>query len=567
MSAVVVKWIDGLKVAATNPASMAVTVAPGCIEVDGKIVTTEGIASLPLPASPRLSLHDQYYTLESEGSVSPCGWDGSGRRGSNFKLYQMRVPGTLKVYSVDRKLIYTKDQDYVSDDYWGSIKVKPGGKLKTGDPVLLDYDIYTCRYHLVYVDGSGKIRLIEGDWRRMEETGLLLPDPPELPGDGLALASIFVSWGADAVYERTCTLQIESNPSDGKTAGLAAFDLQSRHLDYQPRSYAISRQKSNDLEVVIHSELCEYALADASADCGPKRDSTKRDSITQTVLENGELDVPCLRGDGKPVYWNVRLPWQQLLEDYPQLNRVTVNTTPPHIMDLRFTTGSRQESLKNITIEANNAVHPEWLPALDQKQEIQMCFIGESTTNGGDWPLLIAKHLHRLYPGKKIFTTNASDGGYSSVYGYSHTQRMQSLVTHFDFVFVEYLINDTGSESGKINEAMTGIVEYVKLHYPEAVIVIMAGNGGNPMYIPCYNPRDFERVYELHRQVARDHQAVFIGMYDHFCQLDQWGIYFLTELKENMINHPYSSSAIEGTQWDQLMASAFIQWLEGVREA
>ncbi|MBP1991717.1 SGNH/GDSL hydrolase family protein [Paenibacillus eucommiae] len=562
-----VKWIEGLKVSQTNPAGMAVTITAGVIEADGNRIAVEGIERLLLTPSRQLALREQFYTLEREGKTSPCGWNWSGRRGSNFKPYQLRVPGSLRVYGVDRQTEYVPDEDYVYDDYWGSVMVKPGGRLKVNETVLLDYDVYTCRYDLIYADASGRIGAQEGEWRYGDETNLLLPDSPQPPGHATALASIFIPWGAAAVHERKCI--IEYSDSKGQWKNAEGFAWDSRHIDYQPRTYEVkiggrdddihdddihgsgSNTHDNGNQVVdVRTAFCAYGRAEGQ-------------SLIQPVLENGEVDLPVAREDGPPVFWQVRLPWRRLLAEYPELTCAKVHTFPANVMDLRGMDLTLEGIIKQVTIEENHAIGIEWLTSLANKKDIHLCFHGESTTYGGDWPLLITKQLHQLFPDKRIYSSNSADGGHSSVHGITHVKRTQSILIEqsYDIIFIDYLINDTGCSSEDIYVAMTGIVDWVREHNPQAVIVIIALNGGNPMFIPAYNPANFQRVYDIHRKVAEACGVVFIGMYDYFRHLDRWGIYCLTELKENMINHPYSDTRIDGTLWDQRVAAVFIRWL------
>ncbi|WP_135552531.1 SGNH/GDSL hydrolase family protein [Paenibacillus cymbidii] len=532
-------WREGLLVTPTEPPGMAVAVQPGAIEANGRRIDIAGVERLPLAPPPVLQLRGHYYALEREGEKSPCGWDGSGRRGSNFKPYQMRVPGTLRVTSVDGLTTYAADADYVQDDYWGSVKAKPGGRLKVGDTVLLDYDAYTCRYHTIYVDEVGRIGVAAGSWRYGDETNLLLPEPPPAPAGSVALASVFVPWGAEAVYARSCHAVYEG--------GEGRLDWESRHLDYRPRVYEID---ATGADIRVSTLRCAYGEEPGRA-------------LAAALEESGELDLPVAKADGTPVYWGVRMPWREWTAAYPLARRVTVRTYPANIMDLRGGAQAADNVLSRVKFEENGVALADWRAGLLAKPELHVCFLGESTTYGGDWTLLIVQRLQQLLPGVAVHWSNPSDGGHSSVRGFASVQRTKSFGHEYDIVFVEYLINDTGCEDEAIHAAMTGIVEWTRGRNPHALVVLLAGNGGNPMFIPRYNPAQFERVYRIHRAVAREQGALFVGMYDYFRELDRLGTYFLTVLKENMINHPYSSTAIDGTPWDRLTAEAFVRWLTG----
>lgn len=536
------QWREGLRVAQTNPPAMAVTVAPGVIEADGARIEVAGAERLPLAPPPVLRMRGHYYTLEREGDKSPCGWDMSGRRGSDFKPYQMRVPGTLRVRSEDGQTVYAADEDYVYDDYYGSVKAKPGGRLRVGDTVLLDYDTYTCRYHTVYAGADGIIGVAEGDWRYGDETNLLLPDPPAAPEGAVPLASVFVPWGATAVYERSCFAEIEGgSPAPGR------FVWDSRHIDWRPRVYEVSAAGEG---VVIATDLCAYGNE-------PGRE------LTQPIEENGEADLPVARADGTPVYWGVRFPWRAWRAAHPQADRVRVHTQPANIMDIRRGESTLACAMRQVETAENGADFPAWLASIAGKKELQLCFLGESTTYGGDWPLLIVQGMQRLLPANKVFWSNPSVGGYASDRGLSSVKKNRTFGHTYDIVFVEYLINDTSCGNEHIHDAMTGIVRWVRGRDPHALVVIIAASGGNPMLGPHYNPEQFERVYRVHRAVAEEQGAMFIGVYPYFRRLDEAGVYFLTVLKENMLNHPYSSTAINGTWWDEIMAEAFLRWIRG----
>lgn len=181
---------SGLAVVPATPASMKVIVEPGSIVTGDRVIELAEAYSVPIREAGQRQFIKQVYQIQGEGTASPSGWNGENIRGSGGMPYQRMVPGSLQVYSRDRKKRYMPEVDYIQDSYWGTIKRHPQGEIKAGEELSLDYAVWLCRYDAIVMLEDGTIQVVEGDSEAPESRELLLPEPPAVEA-GFVLAHVF----------------------------------------------------------------------------------------------------------------------------------------------------------------------------------------------------------------------------------------------------------------------------------------------------------------------------------------------------------------------------------------
>ena len=96
------------------------------------------------------------------------------------------APASLRVRAADGTEL-VRGKDWEVDDHWGTVGRLAGGAVADKEPVLLDYDYYPNRIHLVVVDGTGKARLVLG------EPGVGIQLLPEKRADEMHLATVWLT--------------------------------------------------------------------------------------------------------------------------------------------------------------------------------------------------------------------------------------------------------------------------------------------------------------------------------------------------------------------------------------
>lgn len=111
-------------------------------------------------------------------------------------------------------------------------------------------------------------------------------------------------------------------------------------------------------------------------------------------------------------------------------------------------------------IQVRNGL-PVFLKKLQDKRPVVIGYLGGSITAAAGYRVQTTEWLQRMYPGVAIQSFNAGVGGTGSSLG---VFRLQYDVLRFrpDLVFVEFAVNDAGSDSLRIGRAMEGIVRQVK---------------------------------------------------------------------------------------------------------
>ena len=164
--------IGGKQVAFTQPAALTETPVPS-LEVKGEKVA---IGDDP----PHLFDHGtKLKELVSDVTTLPGALD----------------PASLVVWSAPTapRQQYKLNTDYLLDPTWGEISRKPGGSIPAGATVYVDYKIRQVRLDTVEVRPDGKVELKTGTPAKTS------PTPAAADPDSVAIATVFLDYGADSV--------------------------------------------------------------------------------------------------------------------------------------------------------------------------------------------------------------------------------------------------------------------------------------------------------------------------------------------------------------------------------
>ncbi|WP_127580097.1 SGNH/GDSL hydrolase family protein [Paenibacillus koleovorans] len=542
--------VEGLRITSTAPASMAVVVQPGqWRRADGTTMAIEEPVRLPIRSAGQRLLHRQAYKIKGQAERSPAGWNGENIRGSGGDPYQRMVPGTLSVYNADRTVLYTADRDYVHDYYWGTIKRHPQGRIENGDKLSLDYAVWLCRYDAVVLTDEGRLVVVEGNEEAPESRELMLPEPP-LVRDGLVLAHVFVAWGTDAIYDGGS--RVRGNSSVGDSVAEEMPRLTGRYEDTECRTYCV--------EVVEGNPQATFVRIGATGEDYGLGVSLQADTMRWSepfAWETGSpLPLWLNSAYGHHIDWGLALDWA-LMEraSLPVGRRFEVEAVPELIFDLRFL--EKREPVESIPVERGEGLGSVIDKFRAGSEPLRIAFFGESTTRSGHWPYQVIRGLKQLYPATRIFSSNVAVGGESSTRGRFRMDE-EVLPLNPDLTFVEYMINDscTGDLTA-IRESMSEIVE--RLQAGGSHVVILSHNGMNPLFWEKGNSGNYMRFHRLYRELAEQYRCSFIGGYAYFHRLHEYGKHYLTELKGNMVNHPYGNVDAEWGPFDEATSSAIMR--------
>ncbi|MEX2459853.1 MAG: hypothetical protein WD469_00900 [Paenibacillaceae bacterium] len=89
--------------------------------------------------------------------------------------------------------------------------------------------------------------------------------------------------------------------------------------------------------------------------------------------------------------------------------------------------------------------------------------------------------------------------------------------------------------------------------------LIVTNNGMNRLFSIYGSKRNFFIFHEMYRRLAAEYEVSFVGGYVYFERLHHYGKYYLTELKGNMVNHPYGNEDITWGPFDQLLSNAILR--------
>lgn len=526
---------EGLTVRETSPASLAVRVDSGWLLAgEGRRVELREEATLPIRPGGTRSYRRQSYVLKGMAESGPAGWNGDGLRGGGGVPYQRMVPGSLIVRDRERGTVYVDGKDYISDCYWGTIKARAGGRLAEGASLSLDYDVYLCRYDAVVLDEDGGVRIVEGMSEPQELRELLLPDPPRVT-DGIVLAHVFTGWGRDAITSGTIVLE-----------GNGGAEVSGAYRDMTPRVYEVEvvSAEARRLTAVIGGTGEDYGAL-------PALSVRTRRLAEPLVVERGSaLPLLCATAYGRPVDWGLGL---RLGPDARPGDRFSVRAEPRMIYNLAEPGGC--DPVGEVTIRHFERLR-RTLGKLAAGAPTAIALFGESTTRWGHWPYLLRDGLERL-GAARVSTINAAVGGENSSRG-SGRLDAEVLSQQPDLVIVEYMINDATLGQPEASErALRDIVR--RIVAAGADCLIATHNGMNPLFSLNGSGRNFKVYHQLYERIADEEGCAFAGGYALFEKLETYGRYFLTELKGNMINHPYGNVDPRWGDFDKAMARAIVR--------
>ncbi|MGB8169845.1 MAG: GDSL-type esterase/lipase family protein [Chthoniobacteraceae bacterium] len=176
-SLVCAPWLRGIEITA---AGSAIVVAKG--------------ASLPVAPAPILSVSDEPVKLSVD---KPVGWS----KGTRLQACNARdvnasgsfVPGSLEIRRSKSGELLKEGEDYLVDADWGHVGLGPTSRVTAEDTVFASYRYSLLRMDTVQVSAEGKASLKQG------EPHISAPVPPEADAGSLAVAHVFVGYGATEV--------------------------------------------------------------------------------------------------------------------------------------------------------------------------------------------------------------------------------------------------------------------------------------------------------------------------------------------------------------------------------
>ncbi len=531
----------GLRVKGEDSPSWRVIVEQGSVILaDQSSICVEEEQSLAVNPPGRRSFVNQTYAIVGEASQSPCFWNTEDIRGSGGAPYQRMVPGSLRVYNADRSKLYRPDCDYSYDYYWGTVKRHPHGAIAENEILSLDYEVWLCRYDTVVLQADGRVMIAEGQTEAPESRELLLPDPPQIK-EGIALAYVFTGWGEEALYNG----EIRVLEENSLYPHLQLPQVYGRYMDATPREYyveVLSATKADRLEVRIAAMGRDYGLEQVLTE------ENMRWLEAQAVVKDERVKLLLKSAYGYSVDWGLSLDFTAIpLERLRVGTTYRITATPHSIYPIDF---PATNSLDLIPFE-NTRFLEGFREKLFSGMPVRVAFYGESTSRTGRWPYLFVRSLREMYPDTVIHTSNVAIGGENSSKGAWRYEREVRSVKP-DLVAVEYMLNDAWDSAEQREAGMRRILG--SLREDGIPCLLLTNNGMNPAFGRSFD--EVGEVHQLYRRLAREYGCAFIGGYEYFRQLHRCGIYFLTELKGNMINHPYGNVDPEWGSFDCVLARA-----------
>jgi hypothetical protein len=463
------------------------------------------------------------------------------------------VPGTLKVWNADRTILFLPEQDYVHDNYWGTIKKHPDGAIPEGAKLSLDYEVWLCRYDAVVVDAAGadnrmELCIVEGDVEAMESRELLLPDPPAVRS-GYVLAHVFLGWGQTRIYYGDSYVVL---PTGDFAEPASSFPvLSGTYRDMVARTYII------EILAPYKEGQLWLRMGATGEDYGSGRmfdTSTLRWTEPMICEKKSKIPLVLVSAYGCLVDWGLEIDLSYMDNSQLPENRIIEVVALPHmVFDLRNQAGAFEDLIPIERFEILIPIRNK----LTSGNPVRIAFYGESTTRNGRWPYQLMEGLRQSFPQAVIKSSNIAVSGENSLVG---IRRLQAEVLNLqpDLVIVEYMINDTCTgKPDEVEQTQRRIIESIQSI--GAVCMLVAGNGMNPLFSSHGSSRQFHATYETYKQLAAEHKCAFVGGYQLFSRLHQFGIYFLTELKGNMINHPYGNIDPHWGLFDRVLSRSILK--------
>lgn len=105
----------------------------------------------------------------------------------------------------------------------------------------------------------------------------------------------------------------------------------------------------------------------------------------------------------------------------------------------------------------------------EKGDSVTVVYFGGSITEADGWRVQSSEWMREYYGNKAIIEVNASIGGTNSEFGAYRFER--DVVPHNpDLVFIEFAVNDSGSDSLQVIQAMEGIVRKIRKSNPKTDI-------------------------------------------------------------------------------------------------
>ncbi|MFC3801139.1 SGNH/GDSL hydrolase family protein [Cohnella sp. GCM10012308] len=546
---------SGLAVIPTMPASMNVIVEPGRIATGNRVIELAEAATVCIRVAGQRRFNDQRYRIAGESATSPSGWNGENVRGTAGMPYQRMVPGSLQVYSKDRGKRYVPDVDYTQDSYWGTVKRHPLGEIVVDQELSLDYAVWLCRYDAIVLLEDGTIHVVEGDSEAPESRELLLPEPPEVE-TGFVLAHVFTGWGQSCIYGGGSLIAAERLPSSRSPDSLPV--LTGRYEDMVERTYIVEvHAAEGDAEGKL-----QVRIGATGEDYGTNRTLTP-DTLRWTeakALPHGrKLPLLLQSAYRYPVSWGLELdfslPGSNTAVDLSGTYKVTAY--PEMIFDRKHALDG-SDPLDVIPLEQRSHLDGFREKAASGRP-VRIALFGASNARHGLWPAQVVRALRQAYPKTKISTSVIAYGGEEMRHG-RHRFHHEVLSVAPDLIVMEYFINDVCyGRPEETEEAARYILQGIR----EAGIpcIVLTNNGANPLFSRNGSSSHFQHYHDLYRGLAAEYEVAFVGGYSYFKNLHTFGKYFITELKGNMVNHPYGLVDQNWGLFDRVFSSAILKIL------
>ncbi|NBD22262.1 SGNH/GDSL hydrolase family protein [Paenibacillus glycinis] len=548
---------SGLAVVPTRPASMNVIVEPGIIDTGDRLIELAQTVSVRIREGGQRRYDKQIYRIQGEGTASPSGWNGESLRGSAGMPYQRMVPGSLQVFSRDREKRYVSEVDYTEDSYWGTIKRHPQGEIAAEQELSIDYEAWLCRYDAVVLREDGTIQVVEGASAAPESRELLLPEPPPVHA-GFVLAHIFTGWGQTCIYGGGSVIAASSSPPSSRSKRSLPV-LKGRYEDMAERTYVVEvTAAASDAE-----ERYRVRIGATGEDYGTA-ESLTMDNLRWTEQKPLPPDrkLPLLAQSAYryPVSWGLELDFSPMESDakLDLSGEYRVTAYPDMIFDRRQALNG-SDPLAFIPLE-----QPGHLDGFRHKaasgHPVRVAFFGASNARAGLWPAQVVRELRQAYPQTAISTSIIAYGGEEMRHG-RHRFREEVLRVAPDLIVMEYFINDVCfGDPEETERAARDILQNIQA--AGIPCILLTNNGANPLFSGNGSSSSFRKYHELYRSLAAEYGMAFVGAYAYFSQLHLFGKYFLTELKGNMVNHPYGLVDQNWGPFDRVLGKAILKILE-----
>ncbi|MFC5406216.1 SGNH/GDSL hydrolase family protein [Cohnella soli] len=552
--------VSGLAVIPTKPASMNVIVEPGKISMGPQVIELAEAASIRIREAGQRRFNNQIYRIVGEGTVSPSGWNGEDVRGTAGMPYQRMVPGSLQVYSKDREKRYVPEFDYTQDSYWGTIKRHPQGEIGVGQELSIDYSVWLCRYDALVLLEDGTIQVVEGDSEAPESRELLLPEPPTVK-TGVVLAHVFTGWGQSSIYGGGSTVTANRSLSARSTNSLPV--LAGRYEDMVERTYVVEvtaaeGDSRGQYQVRIGATGEDYGTNDSLTM------ETLRWTDKKLLPHDRELPLVLQSAYRYPVSWGLKLDFSQIgldangSDEHVDLSgQYIVHAYPEMIFDRRQALNGI-DPLDFIPLEQRDHLDG-FRDKLASGNPVRIAFFGASNARHGLWPAQVVRKLRQAYPHTAISTSVIAYGGEEMRHG-RHRFHPEVLPVQPDLIVMEYFINDVCYGNPEETEQAA---RFILRSIREAGIpcIVLTNNGANPLFSRNGSSSSFQQYHELYRGLAAEYQVAFVGGYGYFKNLHMFGKYFITELKGNMVNHPYGIVDQNWGLFDSVFSNAILNIL------